>query len=423
MDITLQKLSARHMVHTTDPDVVLYVPLNDADDPEISIVVPAMNERISIGRFISWCRQGAEEIPEKTEILIIDSSSDETPEIALAQGARVLRTPKRGLGRAYIDAIPFIRGKFVIMGDADCTYDFRQIEPFVEKYRENSEFVMGSRFKGSIEPGAMPGLHRYFGTPVTTMILNFMYGTHFSDIHCGMRGISRDALSKINLSSQSWEYASEMVLKSVHARLRTAEVPIHFLKDMNGRKSHMVRGGWREPWRAGWMNLRAMFMFGADFFLFVPGILLLVGGLIGLGALCFGPVHVGRYVLSLNSMLLALLIAIQGLHMLLLAFVARCLYDGDGVERQRLLRLFAFDRTVVICFVMLVAGLALFIPFIAAFFSAGYTYDARTVSLNHIAIIGTFLVSASVFVFVSMLLMHAVNIYQTNRSKTPQYLR
>ena len=106
----------------------------------------------------------------------------------------MLHTPKRGLGRAYIDALPYIRGKYVMMGDADCTYDFRELAPFVERLRGGDEFVMGSRFRGSIEPGSMPPLHRYLGTPVTTWILNVLFGSQFSDIHCGMRGITREAL-------------------------------------------------------------------------------------------------------------------------------------------------------------------------------------------------------------------------------------
>ena len=106
----------------------------------------------------------------------------------------MLHSPKRGLGRAYIDAIPYVRGRYVVMGDADCTYDFRDLAPFVEAIRGGVEYVMGSRLKGSIESGAMPALHRYFGTPVTTWILNVIYGSNFSDIHCGMRGITREAL-------------------------------------------------------------------------------------------------------------------------------------------------------------------------------------------------------------------------------------
>src|SRR6266567_5405190 len=187
-----------------DKDVTLFVPDEDVADPELSIVIPALNEELTVGRFVDWCREGLREANVRGEIIIVDSSSDRTAEIALARGARVLKTPKRGLGRAYIDALPFIRGEYVLLGDADCTYDFRELANFVEKFRAGYEFIMGSRFKGSIEDGAMPPLHRYFGTPLTTWILNVMYGTHFSDIHCGMRGITLSALKRLKLASQSW---------------------------------------------------------------------------------------------------------------------------------------------------------------------------------------------------------------------------
>ena len=231
-----QRVGASH-------DITLIVPANDVRNPELSIVVPALNEEIAVGQFVEWCKEGIAAAGIEAEILIIDSSTDRTAEIAVASGARVLETPRRGLGRAYIDAIPYIRGRYVLLGDADCTYDFRDIQAFIAKFRAGSEFLMGSRFKGSIEDGAMPWLHRYFGTPLTTRILNVMYGTRFSDIHCGMRGLTLDALKRMNLASQSWEYASEMVLKSVHLGLATSEVPVRFLKDPKGRVSHMVRGG------------------------------------------------------------------------------------------------------------------------------------------------------------------------------------
>src|SRR6266852_6435252 len=277
------------MNDSTADDVRLLTPANDTPDPEVTILVPALNEELTIGGFVEWCRQGIAASGERVEILIVDSSTDRTAEIAVAGGARVLKVPRCGLGRAYIDAIPHVRGRFVIMGDADCTYDFREIRPFVAAFRAGAEFVMGSRFKGSIEPGAMPPLHRYFGTPVTTFILNVMFGSRFSDIHCGMRGISRAALQRMDLRSQGWEYASEMVLKSVHMRLRTTEVAINFLKDPEGRLSHMKRRGWLEPWRAGWMNLRAMLTYGVNFFLLKPGAVLLAVGLLLLIPLAFGP--------------------------------------------------------------------------------------------------------------------------------------
>ena len=223
--------------------------------------------------------EGLEQAGIAGEILIVDSSADRTAEIALERGARVLKTPKRGLGRAYIDALPFVRGRYIVMGDADCTYDFRLLAPFVERFHDGYEFVMGSRWRGTIEPGSMPALHRYLGTPVTTWILNSVFGSRFSDIHCGMRGITRDALERMDLHSESWEYASEMTLKSVQMELRTTEVPVRFLKDREGRLSHHRRSGWLSPWKAAWINLRAMFVYGSGFFVFKPGLVLMILGL------------------------------------------------------------------------------------------------------------------------------------------------
>ncbi|HTG43892.1 MAG TPA: glycosyltransferase family 2 protein, partial [Verrucomicrobiae bacterium] len=234
-------------------------PVNADPGPvEVSIVVPSLNEEITVGEFVDWCKEGLERAGVAGQILIVDSSTDRTPEIVLAHGGEVLRTPKRGLGRAYIDAASYIKGKWIIMGDADLTYDFRELSPFVEAFRKGAEFVMGSRFRGSIEQGAMPGLHRYFGTPLTTWILNRIYGSRYSDIHCGMRGLTRSALERIDLKSQSWEYASEMVLKAARLRLVTAEVPVKFYKDREGRMSHHRRMGWLSPWIAGWLNLKVM---------------------------------------------------------------------------------------------------------------------------------------------------------------------
>ena len=213
-----------------------------------------------------WCQAGLHQAGVEGEILIVDSSSDETPRLALRLGARIAHakawTWTRLQGRD-----PFVRGAYVLMGEADCTYDFRDLKPFVDRFHEGYEYVMGSRWKGSIEPGAMPKLHQYLGTPVTTWILNRLYGCDFTDIHCGMRGVTRDALVRMDLDSESWEYASEMVIKTVHLGLRTAEVPVRFLKDTEGRLSHHKRAGWRSPWSAAWINLRAMFINGSDFFL------------------------------------------------------------------------------------------------------------------------------------------------------------
>lgn len=390
-------------------DIRLLLPPEDVADPEVTILVPALNEEITIGRFVDWCRQGIAASGARVEILIVDSSTDRTAEIAQAVGARVLKVPRRGLGRAYIDAIPHIRGRFVIMGDADCTYDFREIGPFVAAFRAGAEFVMGSRFKGSIAPGAMPPLHRYFGTPVTTFILNMMFGSRFSDIHCGMRGISRDALERMDLRSQGWEYASEMVLKSVHMELATTEVPIHFLKDPEGRLSHMKRRGWLEPWRAGWMNLRAMLIHGVNFFLVKPGAVLLVLGLIVMVPLAFGPLTLGRMSVSLNTMLLAMATATLGLSMLYFGGVAAMLFDYSDTVRKRLERLLPYNPTFVGCLLVAACGVLAAVPLIRTYVAEGFVLAELGVQ-THWAVMGLWLIIAAFETFIFALMVRALGI-------------
>lgn len=389
----------------------LHLPESDASDPILSIVVPALNEEITIGQFVDWCQIAIRELDIPAEILIVDSSQDRTREIALAGGARVLSTPRRGLGRAYIDALPYVRGKYVILGDADCTYDFRILKPFIDKFEDGYEFIMGSRFKGSIEQGAMPPLHRYFGTPLTTWILNLMYGTDFSDIHCGMRGLTRDAFVRIGLVSQSWEYASEMVLKSVHLGLRRTEVPVRFLKDMEGRTSHHVRAGWFSPWLAGWINLKAMFVFGASFFLRWPGIILLSFGLIGLALLAFGPIKFGPVTLSLNAMLSALVSSMVGLQMVMTSIIDAVITDGRGNLRKLWLGRLSYTRSTLYAITAFFLGVVLLGRFIWLFVRGNYSLEQMGEATNHLTVVGLSLILGSIIFFTNMLVLHAAAIY------------
>jgi hypothetical protein len=319
----------------------------------------------------------------------------------------VLRTTPRGLGHAYIDAIPYIRGKYVLMGDADCTYDFREISPFVNRFRAGYEFVMGSRFKGYIESRAMPALHRYFGTPLTTWVLNFLYSTRFSDIHCGMRGMTREALIRIELESKSWEYASEMVLKSVCLRLKTTEVPVRFLKDREGRLSHMKRAGWLEPWRAGWMNLRAMLLYGADFFLLKPGLALsLLGVALTLPA-TFGPVTLGPITLSLYWMMLGMTLSVVGLQSFYLGCVVQVMYGYSQECVKQRLQLFSYNRMMVISAALLFLGIALASPLLAEYIRLGLALPATADRNQHLAVTGLLLIFASFLTFASTLVVHA----------------
>jgi glycosyltransferase involved in cell wall biosynthesis len=392
-----------------DPEVTLRLPGQDVAAPELSIVIPALNEELTIGDFIAWCLQGLQKAGIAGEILIVDSGTDRTAEIALGAGARVLKTPKRGLGRAYMDALPFIRGRFVLMGDCDCTYDFRELDAFVEKFRGGADFIMGSRFRGYIEPGSMPPLHRYLGTPVTTGILNAIFGSRFSDIHCGMRGITREALQRMELRSQSWEYASEMVLKSVHMALRTEEVPIRFLKDREGRLSHHKRSGWFSPWQAAWINLRAMFVYGANFFLYKPGLLLLTVGLALTLGLSFGDVTVGPVTFSLHWMLLGVSLALLGLQCVYMGILAQVFFDYSGAATARWFRWFSYTRTVVLSAVLFTAGLVM-----TSMLSASYMHNGLRLvqgsSVNHLGVTGLLLMIAGFVTFTFTLILHATGV-------------
>ena len=368
---------------------------------QLSIVVPALNEKITIGEFVDWCREGIRSAGVTAQILIVDSSTDETPHLALAHGAEVLRVPKRGLGRAYIDAIPYIRGDWVIMGDADLTYDFRELVPFVEKFRAGSEMVMGSRFKGEIEDGAMPSLHRYFGTPLMTWFLNRLYGSHFSDIHCGMRGLTRAALLRLRLHSQSWEYASEMVLKAARIGLRIAEVPVRFYRDREGRLSHHRRTGWMSPWVAGWLNLRVMLVYSPDSFVFKPGLALFVASFALCAALSAGPVNLGPIQLNLHSMLLALVGAVLGYGCVQLGVLARLMHGLRPRSTRVWLAFFSYNRGVLLGMGLGLAGLAMFTPLIREYFAQ----DFRLTGFSHVAIFGLLILIIGFQTFIFTLLL------------------
>ncbi|MBL8957696.1 MAG: glycosyltransferase family 2 protein [Myxococcaceae bacterium] len=397
-----------------DPELKLLLPVTDEPEPEVSIVIPALNEEITIAEFVAWCHEGLSKAGIKGEVVIVDSSTDATAERALKAGARVLKAPKRGLGRAYIDALPFIRGRYVMMGDCDCTYDFRELKAFVEKFREGYEFIMGSRFKGYIEPGAMPPLHQYFGTPITTMILNVIFASKFSDIHCGMRGLTKDALLRIDLQSQGWEYASEMVLKSVHCRLRTAEVPIRFLKDREGRLSHHRRMGWLSPWLAGWDNLRAMFVYGAHFFLYRPGWVLLLLGLLVTLPQAAGPVTVGELTFSLHWMLFGVSAVIVGLQSIYLGVLMKVLFDFTGAATPVWLRRFRYDRTVALSIMTGLVGLGLGLPLVTDYAQHGYQLSTLGWK-SHLAVIGLLTAVASFMTFTFTLVLHATQVAARRR--------
>jgi hypothetical protein len=255
--------------------------------------------------------------------------------------------------------MPFIRGKWIIMGDADLTYDFRELSPFVAEFKNGSEFVMGSRFRGSIEDGSMPGLHRYFGTPLTTWILNRIYRSSYSDIHCGMRGITREAFIKMDLHSQSWEYASEMVLKAARLNLKTTEVPVRFYKDREGRMSHHKRMGWLSPWIAGWINLKVMLVYTPDSFLLKPGLLLTAFGIALSVALSLGTFSIGHINFNLYWMLLAVTCTTLGYSCIQIGILACMVHGLRPRASQFVEKNFSYNIGMLSATVLILLGIGL----------------------------------------------------------------
>jgi hypothetical protein len=241
---------------------------------------------------------------------------------------------------------------------------------------------------------------------VTTWILNVIFGSQFSDIHCGMRGITRDALERMGLRSQSWEYASEMVLKSVHMKLRVGEVPIRFLKDRDGRVSHHKRAGWFSPWQAAWINLRAMFIYGAAFFLYRPGFVMLALGLLLLLPLSLGPVTLGPIVFQLHWMLLGLTLATLGLQSIYLGILVQVFFDYSGAATQRWFARFPYTRTVVASAAAFATGFALNV-WLGIYYLQHQFRLTLEQPLNHLAVTGLFLMIAAFVTFAFVLLLHS----------------
>ena len=242
--------------------------------PMISVVVPTKNEEVTVSKFIEWCNQGFEKARVAGEIILMDSSTDNTGKIASELGAKVVKVSLPGLGKAYEEAKSHISGEIVILGDADCTYDFREIDKFIESIKLGNDFVIGTRFKGNIEPGSMPIHHRYFGSPLTTYIFSKILKIKVSDIHCGMRAMTTKLYKSLPFYESGWEYASEMIIIAARLGSKISEIPINFYKDLPGRISHQKRNGFLTPFRAGIGTLRIIFTYGLERFILMPALLL-----------------------------------------------------------------------------------------------------------------------------------------------------
>ena len=326
---------------------------------ELTILMPCLNEAETIAPCIQKALAYLAQSGVSGEVLIADNgSTDGSQAIARGLGARVIDVPEKGYGAALIAGIAGARGRFVIMGDSDDSYDFSALDPFIAKLRDGFDLVMGNRFKGGIAPGAMPPLHRYLGNPVLSTIGRVFFGGPIRDFHCGLRGFSRVAIAALDLRAPGMEFASEMVVKATMRGLRITEVPTTLSPDGRSRPPHL------RSWRDGWRHLRFLLIFCPRWLFFYPGALLFALGAITMAVLLPGPAMLGLVTLDVHTLLYASGAVVMGFQAMQFWVFARLygaltglLPEPPGLSQT--LSRFGLEAALVVAALLLLLGFGL----------------------------------------------------------------
>jgi glycosyltransferase involved in cell wall biosynthesis len=306
---------------------------------ELSIVMPCLNEAETLQVCIEKAQTSLRELGVQGEVIIADNgSADGSQEIAARLGARVIAVDAKGYGNALMGGILAAQGTYVIMGDADDSYDFTDLGPFIEKLRQGYELVMGNRFRGGIKPGAMPPLHKYLGNPVLTGIGRLLFHSPCGDFHCGLRGFRKASVMAMDLRTTGMEFASEMVVKATLHKMRITEVPTTLSPDGRSRAPHL------RSWRDGWRHLRFLLLYSPRWLFLYPGLLLMIVGFIFGSWLLGGPVVVNNIGFDVHTMLYAAAAIIIGFQAVIFAVFTKVFAISEGLlpADQRLNRLFQY---------------------------------------------------------------------------------
>jgi len=328
-----------------------------AEQVELTILMPCLDEAETLAICIAKARSFLAISGIEGEILIADNgSTDGSLAIAEAAGARVVPIAQRGYGAALAGGIAAARGRYIIMGDADDSYDFSHLDAFMTQLRAGADLVMGNRFAGGIAPGAMPWHHRYIGNPVLSTLGRRFFHTPISDFHCGLRGFSREAIVSLNLRTIGMEFASEMVVKATLAQLDVREVPTTLAKDGRSRPPHL------RSFRDGWRHLRFLLLFSPRWLFLYPGFVLLWLGLIVGGILLPGPARIGGVSFDVHTFLIAALCIIVGLQSISFAIIGRRFASRYGFiprsgSYDRLLEALTLERILLVAVLLMLSGL------------------------------------------------------------------
>jgi Glycosyl transferase family 2 len=354
----------------------LSAPKSASRSVELTILMPCLDEAATVATCIDKAQDFLNRTGIDGEILVVDNgSSDGSPELARAAGARVVHIAERGYGNALIGGIDAARGRFVIMADADGSYDFSELDGFVEALRAGNTMVIGHRFRGGIRPGAMPFLHRYLGNPLLSFAGRLLFSTGIGDFHCGLRGVDRAAAAQLGLHAPGMEFASEMIVKAKLAGWRIAEVPTVLSPDGRSRAPHL------RSWRDGWRHLRFLLMMSPRWLMLYPGACLIGIGAAAELAIVRGPVIIDGVGFDIHTMLYAAGATILGLQLVLFSLLARTV----GVLKKvlpmspplgRFLRIFTLERGILLGVALGMAGLGL------AIYSVGSWAHVRLAALD-----------------------------------------
>ena len=334
------------------------------DPVELTILMPCLNEAETLARCIEKAKIGIQKSGVPGEILIADNgSTDGSQALAEKNGARVVTVREKGYGSALIGGTREARGKWLLMGDADDSYDFSEADRFVKKFQEGFELVMGCRLPsggGTILPGAMPWKNRWIGNPILSFIGRLFFKCPAHDFHCGLRGFTRDAFEALDLQTTGMEFASEMVIKATLKKIRITEVPVTLSKDGRSRPPHL------KPWRDGWRHLRFMLLFSPRWLFLVPGIVLFVLGFDMSVALSIRDIHVGTVILNVGTLAVACMIAIVGFQLVAFAFFTKVFAIAEGLlpddqKLARLLKFFTLEKGLLLSLGVFLLGMLLLV--------------------------------------------------------------
>jgi len=331
----------------------------ETEGVDVSVVIPCLNEANSLGSCIEKAQKAFADAGLRGEVVVADNgSTDGSIEIAQRNGARVVPVTQRGYGSALKAGIRSARGAFIVMGDADDSYDFSEVPRFVEQWRKGSEVVMGNRFAGEIKPGAMPWHHKYIGNPGLTALLNVLFRSGIGDSHCGMRGFTREVFERMDLRSNGMEFASEFVIKAAQIGAKTCEIPITLWKDKRGRPPHL------RSFRDGWRHLRFMLLYAPNWLFVLPGGLLMAVGLALVFWLLPGPRTIGhKVVLDIHTMIFGVIFTLLGVQILAIGAFAKVFsyaerFDRNTVSLKRVLKRVSLEKGLLLGGVLFAAGLA-----------------------------------------------------------------